>query len=225
MFDSGIFVGLITVVLVGIGISLYVNKVRHERFGEAARQRGWTYHKKLNSMRRQVVEDVRGGRSGNAFVSVFEGSVDGQQFFAGTAQWTETSGSGDNRRTETFKRKVLTRPIPLRAPRMRLEKEGFLKNIFNRDIKTEWEVFNKTWIITGDDPRFVSAVLSPTMQQWLMDHTDYHFALRSGWITVFTGENRMLQVDDVDGFLAASTGFCDEIASFIWQDYGTGSSR
>lgn len=222
MFGDALVPIILVLALAVMGIGFYLSKKRHERFAEAARQRGWTYHKKLSSMRRQVVEDVRGGRAGNEFVSVFEGSFDGQPFFAGTAQWTENRGSGDNRRTETFHRKVLTRPIALQAPRMRLEKEGLLKNIFNRDLKTEWEVFNKTWIINGDDPRFVSAVLSPTMQQWLMDHTEYQFALRSGWITVFAGEDRRLEVEEVDGFLAASAGFCNQIAPFIWQDYGTG---
>lgn len=222
MFDSGIFIILIIALIVGgIAIGAYMTKKRHERLAGFASQRGWKYHKKLNSMRRQVVVDVGGGRSGNAFHGVFEGELQGRPFYAGTAEWDETTGSGDDQTTKTYRRAIITRPISLNSPSMRLEKESFLTKIFNRDIKTEWEEFNKAWLIKGDDPRFVSAVLSPTMQQWLMHHQDYCYVLRPGWVSVYSPRDARLQYEDIDTLIAASTGFTEQILPFIWQDYGT----
>lgn len=222
MFGDSSFIVIVIVVLAGVfGITMYVSKKRHERAAEAAKSRGWTYHKRFDSLRREVVKDVRGGRSGNAFVGVFEGEFEGGRFYAGTAQWTETTGSGDNQQTQTHHRPILTRAIPLDSPAMRLEKENFVTKIFNRDIKTEWEEFNKEWRVTGDDPRFVSSVLSPTMQQWLMRNPGYCFVLRPGWVSVYRPDSDRLDVEDVEGLLAVSAAFTGEILPFIWQDYGS----
>lgn len=209
--------GLVLLIIVAVAVTTGVfNRKRHERNRALAAERGWSYQAKMPGMARQVVSDVGGERSGRAFVGVFEGTTDRGVFYAGTAQWTEHRGSGENQSSETVRRKVVTMPIPLAAPRMRLEREGFLKNIFNRDLKTEWEEFNRAWIVTGEDPRFVSAVLTPTMQEWLMP-IRVSYLLKPGWITVYA--DGRLEAADVDVLLPALTGFCDRITPFLWQDY------
>ena len=220
-------VNFFIIVVIVFGLILFVaehfTRKKHEKNLAYAQSRGWRYHKQHPTLARVAVQMVGGGRRSNSFRMVFEGQSAGRPFLAGTARWTESSGSGKNRSSETHYRRVVLRPIELNVRDVRLVKEGFFNNLFNRDIKTEWEVFNEQWKVTAPDERFVHALLSPTMQEWLMRHSDLNLCLDSGWLAFYT--NGQLAAEEVDSIVARSDGFLAQIPRFLWQDYGYPGGR
>lgn len=214
--------GLVAIIAVG-AYQMYAKKKKNEENQLYATDRGWTYHKKHPTFARQAVQAVKGGRDSNTFQMVFEGRDNNVPFYAGTAVWTETTGSGDDRKTSTYYRKLIMRPLGLNVQGARIEKETVFNNMFNRDIKTEWEEFNKAWKISSNDHRFVHALLAPAMQEWLMRNTDLNFFVSSGWLYVYAVGR--LEKESVDHYIRVSNEFREKVPEFLWQDYGTGGGN
>ena len=105
------------IVVIVFGLILFVaehfTRKKHEKNLAYAQSRGWRYHKQHPTLARAAVQVVGGGRRSNSFRMVFEGQSAGRPFLAGTARWTESSGSGKNRSSETHYRRVVLRPMNL----------------------------------------------------------------------------------------------------------------
>lgn len=57
-----------------------------------------------------------------------------------------------------------------------LLRQGVLGALNWKDIDIGDEQFDKRWIVKGDDPAYVHAVLTPTVRAWLMTFDDTHSA-------------------------------------------------
>lgn len=210
---------IILIAVIGVAVfSHYLQKKKHEENQRLAATRGYRYHQSYPSLAKQVVAAVDGGHESRRFTMVFEGEKEGLHFLAGTAQWTVTTGSGKNRNRRTYYRKVVMIPCELKVHEVRIQKENFFNNIFNRDLKTEWEQFNEAWKLTGSDPRFVHALLDQQMQQWFMRHQAKNFMLGEGWLYIYT-EGR-LEYEELDHYLEIGREFRERVPAFVWHDYG-----
>jgi hypothetical protein len=73
-------------------------------------------------------------------------------------------------------------PVDARCPRLAIAEENLLTRIADaltfRDVEFESEEFNRRFNVTGDDPRFATALCDARMMRWLLDHGDgYGFEL------------------------------------------------
>jgi hypothetical protein len=72
--------------------------------------------------------------------------------------------------------------VDARCPRLTIAQENILTRLADaltfRDLEFESEEFNRRFNVTGDDPRFATALCDARMMQWLLDHGDgYAFEL------------------------------------------------
>jgi hypothetical protein len=75
--------------------------------------------------------------------------------------------------TETLYTMISRTECPSAWPGLRLQAETFIskmaKKVGVKDLEVENEAFNKRWLINANDEEFAVLLLSPEVQEWLLD--------------------------------------------------------
>lgn len=130
-------------------------------------------------------------------------------------QFRYVTGSGDSRTTHT--RGFFYYPIPASFPSTRIKPAG----IFSKfgDIDTEWAQFNRTFDTHSESPQFVSALLNPRMQEFLLR------SLGGGAVTLHLIPGAMLlmlpswKARDYPVLRRIVAEFEKRVVPFLWSDF------
>lgn len=220
------FVLIAVVVFVIIGVVLVYQHLAHKKkvaeFTAYAAQRGWHYTEKDNSL----VDRYEGTPFGVGHTwrarHVLRGRHRDRDMVAFEYVFKETTGSGDDRRTETYYFTVVALDTPAPRPKLEVTREGLGRKLLGwvgiRDLQLESEEFNKTFHIKTEDDKFAYDILHPRMMEWMLaDHrtrtTPFRFE-RADLLTWLTGETKL---STVDYLLEYVCDVLDRTPSFVWK--------
>ncbi len=207
-----VFFVLLVVVFV---VAFVLERRRRDRLMAYAQEHGLTYTQRDRELGKYLRDNVDVGGHSHAATNILENipsPTAPDAFRYGNLRWK--TGSGDDETTHN--REFFLFPIPANFPATRLKPEGFFGRAMN-DINTEWMEFNKEWDVRSDNPHFASALLSPRMQEFLMEVTGNEFYIRPGTLIILGGR---YQCERCFQFRDLALQWQSLVVPFLWQDYG-----
>lgn len=210
-----------SVLLLGGGGFLYWRwlEKRKAEFRSFAQQRGLQYTEQDNSWAQRFQGEPFGkGRSRRA-TNIVVGQFGPHRVAAYDYQYTISSGSGQNRRSETYRFSIYTQALPATLPGLQVSNEGFLSSIGRRmgikDIELESEDFNRKFKVESDNRKFAYDVLHPRMMEWLL-HVDGP-PWRIEGSTLITWSKGRLQIPTIEQRWAFLGAVVEGIPNFVWD--------
>lgn len=216
MFTHLVPVFIVLVAAVVFIAAFVLDRRQRDRVMAYAQQHGLTYTRRDRELGKFLRDNADVGGHSHTAVNILENvpsSSAPDAFRYGELRWK--TGSGDDETSHD--REFFLFPIPANFPATRLKPEGFFGRAMN-DINTEWMEFNKEWDVRSDNPHFASALLSPRMQEFLMEVTGNEFYLRPGTLLVLGGN---YQHERCYQFLDLALHWRSLVVPFLWQDYGS----
>lgn len=212
-------IGLTLVVVVGVLGYLGAQRRRDEMAAYAA-SRGWRYETQQPALVDRFPGAPFGrGHSRQAF-NVIYGRHDGRDFCSFDYRYSETSGSGEDRRTTTYRFSVLAMSLGVPVPDLEVSPENLFGRVIGRltdsDIELESEDFNRAFTVRSPDRKFASDLLHPPMMEFLLAHPDVAWRLTGDSMLVIARGERSL--DQIDWTLDLMDAITDRIPEFVWRD-------
>jgi hypothetical protein len=221
---------LIIAVLVVVGAVLYFqHKARQKKIAEFtafAAQHGWRYTERDRSLVDRFLGDPFGQGHGRDAEHVLRGEHRGRQVMAFEYSYKETHGSGNDRRTETYRYTVVALSLPAGKPTLQVGREGFGRKLLGfvgvRDLQLESEQFNEMFHIktTGGTPgeKFAYDVLHPRMMEWMLgDQRARSAPFRFERGDLMTWERDKINLQKVQWMLDYLCDVVDQVPSFVWK--------
>lgn len=135
-------------------------------------------------------------------------------------QYTETSGSGEDRKSTTYPFSVVVLSPPAVLPELDIRREGLGDRIAGffgaRDVQFESEEFNRAYHVTSSVPKFASDVVHPEMMEFLMAFEDFSVQIAGRHIVLAVPGTR----DPVwyEGAMQTLGAFWDRVPQFVKDD-------
>lgn len=169
--------GVALFVLVFAGVWFLSSRMRKKRIAVLtawAQAHGWTYTADDQSLLELSHDEPFGQGHSRTTRDAFNGSIKGHEFVSFEYFYKVTTGSGDDRTTETYYYMVTCIVTPLSPYRLEIKPEGVLAGLARAvgftDLEFESEEFNKRFNIKANPERFAYDVLNPrTMERMLAD--------------------------------------------------------
>ena len=213
----GTFLVLATVLVV---VGLIQAKKRREELSAYAATRGWTFVARDDSLVRRFSGAPFGRGHSRRATNVLLGVWDDRPMVAFDYEYAETTGTGDDRSTTTYRYSVTVlntgAPMPALSVTPQNIVSGFFGRLTNRDIELESEEFNRAFLVTCEHRKFASDVLHPRMMELLLGRPDLGWRFEGdSMITVRRGQH---DPAEVDATLAHLDAVVDAIPEFVWRD-------
>jgi len=214
------------IAVVVIGAVLYFQHLAHKKkvaeFTAYANQRGWHYTVKDNSLVDRFDGNPFGTGHGRRAWHVLRGTHGDRDALAFEYMYKETTGSGDDRKTETYYFTVVALATPAPRPRLEITKEGLGRKLLGfvgiRDLQLESEEFNKTFYIRTEDDRFAYDILHPRMMEWMLaDQRARTIPFRFEHANLVTWQSGQIKLSTVDRLLEYVSDILDRTPSFVWK--------
>lgn len=217
-------IAVIAVVVIG-GALVYqhlAHKKKVAAFTAYAAQRGWQYTEKDNSLVDRYEGHPFGGGHSRRARHVLRGRHRDRDVLVFEYVFKETTGSGDDRKTETYYFTVAALATPAPRPKLEVTREGLGRKLLGfvgiRDLQLESEEFNKTFHIKTEDDKFAYDILHPRMMEWMLaDHRPRTIPFRferADLLTWRPGEIDLSKVDELVGYVC---DIMDRTPSFVWK--------
>jgi hypothetical protein len=198
------------------------HKKKVAEFTAYANQRGWRYAERDNSLVDRFDGSPFGAGHGRRAQHVLRGRHRDRDVLAFEYMYKETTGSGDDRKTETYYFTVVALATPASRPRLEITREGLGRKLLGfvgiRDLQLESEEFNKTFHIRTEDDRFAYDVLHPRMMEWMLaDHRTRTIPFRFERADLVTWRSGQIKLSTVDSLLEYVCDIMDRTPSFVWK--------
>ncbi|TCP57068.1 hypothetical protein EV191_1011020 [Tamaricihabitans halophyticus] len=199
------------------------NKKKIAHFTQVAQQRGWQYRPKDSS--------VLGRFRGSPFNSrghsrrarhVFSGQHRGKPFCCYEYTYKVTSGSGSNRRTQTYYFRIASVSTPATRPTLEISKEGWGSKMLDfvgvRDLQLESVEFNKAFKIKTENDKFAYDVLHPRTMEWMLhDPRAPETPVRFENGGLVTWERGKFDLEWMQPRLDYLCEFVERVPEFVWK--------
>lgn len=214
------------IVVAAIGVSWFLSHRAYKKkvaaFAALAYQRGWRYTEKDRSLVKRFDGQPFGSGHNRQVRHVLEGGYRGRDVLAFEYTYQETSGSGDDSRTETYYFTVVSLATPAARPRLEITREGRGRRLLGligvRDLQLESEEFNKTFHIRAENDRFAYDILHPRMMEWMLaDERARTTPFRFEQADLVTWQRGRIEVSTVDHLLDYVCDVMDRTPSFVWK--------
>ena len=203
-------------------ISHLLHKKKVAAFTKFAAERGWRYAEKDRGLvGRYEGRPFNIGHS-RSTKHVLRGAHRGREVVVFEYIYKETTGSGDDRKTEIYRNTVAAVSTPAPRPTLELSKEGLGRKLLGlvgvRDLQLESEEFNKAFHIQTENDKFAYDILHPRMMEWMLaDHRartiPFRFE-RADLLVWRPGEIELSRVDEMAGYVC---DILDRTPSFVWK--------
>jgi len=220
------FVVLALAVAAVCAVLVLVAVLEHRRVSELRAEclrRGWTYRAEdLSLVDRWTAGPFGTGQTRRAR-HVVSGRNGDRAFLAFEYSYKRSSGSGDQRRTTTYRFTVCTLGLPVPLPMLRVDPEGWVSRFTDAvgimdQVDVESEAFNRAFAVRATDRKFAYDVLHPRHLELLLAGD------RMGWwiegTEILSSAERRLDLGRVDGTLTGLARVVDQIPGFVWRDRG-----
>jgi hypothetical protein len=214
-------------VLVVAGLAIYAaiaNSKRRERLFAAATARGWTYTAEQPELVSRWTGTPFGRGDSRHAREVLSGSWRGAGFWAFTYSYETSSTDSKGARTTTTHRYAVTAlALPAYLPTLEVAPESLMGRFsqavgIGSDIDVESEDFNRTFRVESRDRKFASDVLTPRLVEALLAGPRDPWRIEGPCI--LTWDTGTVEVEQVDGRLAALQLVVSAIPAFVWKDHG-----
>lgn len=216
LFFGGFFVLAAVLVVVG----LVQAKKRREKLSAYAATRGWSYAARDDSLVHRFTGAPFGRGHDRRATNVLRGVWDGRPMVAFDYQYDETTGTGDDRRTTTYRFSVTVVNTGAAMPALSVTPQnivsGFFGRLTNRDIELESEDFNRAFLVTCEHRKFASDVLHPRMMELLLGRPDLGWRFEAdSMVSVRRGHH---EPAEIEATLAHLDAVVDAIPEFVWRE-------
>lgn len=213
-----------TLVLLGVVAAVVVALLqaakRRDELAAFAQSRGWTY---ARSDRRWVTH-FRGAPFGRGHArnaeNVLTGLHEGRQMVAFDYRYDETTGTGENRSTTTYRYSVVALSLGADLPALSVSPEGFFGRLVGRitgsDIELESEDFNRAFTVTCPDRKFAFDVLHQRTMEFLLQHRQTAWRFERGMLLM--AERGTHSPDQVLARLGFMTALLGHVPEFVWRE-------
>jgi len=182
-------------------LSYLAEKKRREALAGLAGELGWRFAPERDSSHDDEYahfEIFRRGHSRRAYNTMFGELEDGgRRYFAkaGDFVYKKTSGSGDNRRTTTYRFSYLILHLPWPGvPDLLIRPEGLFDKLAGAfgfdDIDFESEEFSRKFHVKSPDRRFAYDVIHPRMMEYLLQSRPLAVDIERGRCCLSDGSRR-----------------------------------
>lgn len=135
-------------------------------------------------------------------------------------QYTETSGSGEDRKSTTYPFSVVVLSPPAVLPELDIRREGLGDRIAGffgaRDVQFESEEFNRAYHVTSSVPKFASDVVHPEMMEFLLAFEDFSVQVAGRHIVLTETGTR--DPAWYEGAMRTLGAFWDRVPQFVKHD-------
>jgi hypothetical protein len=218
---------LIAVIVVAvIAVGWYLQHLAHKKkvaaFTAYAARRGWRYTEKDRGLVDRFEGQPFGVGHGRTARHVLAGPHRDRQALAFEYLYKETTGSGDDRKTETYYFTVVALATPAPRPKLEVTREGLGRKLLGfvgiRDLQLESEEFNKTFYIKTEDDKFAYDILHPRMMEWMLaDHRPRTIPFRFERADLLVWRSGRVELSTVDELLEYVCDILDRVPSFVWK--------
>ncbi|WP_126688175.1 DUF3137 domain-containing protein [Nocardioides ferulae] len=218
------FAGFVALIVVLIVLSHRAEKQRVQTLTAYAAARGLAYARSDRGLVGRF--DGSPFRSGYARTvsHVLRGTHDGRAFVAFDYSYKESSGTGDDRKTTTYRYAVVALHLGVTAPALSVSPENMFGRVVGRltnsDIELESEQFNRAFTVRCPDRRFASDVLHPQMMELLLHWPDRGWRFAGDSMLVVTRGQQTPQ--SIDAKLHMMDAVLDAIPEFVWRGLAGG---
>ena len=194
-------------------------KRRREELAALAAARGWTLTPRDDSLVRRFDGRPFGQGTGRHADNVLRGEHDGRAMVAFDYQYTTTSGTGDNRTSDTHHYSVVALSMGALLPALSVMPEGMfgrmVGRLTNTDIELESEAFNRAFTVRCPDRKLAFDVLHPQTMQLLLRWPDLGWRFEGDSMLVVTLGRH--SVEEVEARLGVMDAILDGIPDFVWE--------
>lgn len=217
---------LVIAAVVVVGLVLYFQYQAHKKkvaaFTALARERGWHYTERDRGLATRFVGTPFGEGHGRDARHALRGSHRGHEMLAFEYSYKETTGSGDDRKTETYRYTVVSIGLPAPMPTLQVNREGLGRKLLGfvgvRDLQLESEEFNKAFHIRAENDKFAYDVLHPRMMEWMLaDERALSTPFRFERGDLVTWQEGRIDVSDVDWMSNYVCDVVERVPSFVWK--------
>jgi hypothetical protein len=215
-----IIVGLLVVAAV-VYFQWQAHKKKVAEFTAFAKQRGWSYVERDDDLVDRFLGAPFGRGHGRTARHVLTGTYRDREVLVFEYTYKETEGSGNDRRTETYRHTVVSLSTPASRPTLEVGREGLGRKLLGfvgiRDLQLESEEFNKAFHIRTEDDKFAYDILHPRMMEWLLaDGRALATPFRFERGDLVTWDREEIDVHKIDGMLDYLCDVLDRVPSFVW---------
>lgn len=210
-------VGILVLAIVAVVFGHLAEKRRREELAAFAGEIGWRFDpsRRSNDPLLARFEQFRRGHSRRAF-NTLNGTLDARGLEcdaqAGDFLYKQTSGSGKNRRTTTYRFSYLVLDLPFRAvPDLVIRREGMFDKLTSvlgfDDIDFESDEFSRKFFVQSRDRKFAYDLIDPRMMEFLLAKSPPRIELEAGFLCLTDGSSRWdphqfgVQLDTARDFL------------------------
>ncbi len=225
MGKGGIWLLVIVVILIAVAV-LVVRWQLHKRkvaaFQAFAAQRGWIYRERDRTLTERYLGTPFGQGFGKDAEHVLAGQHRGHGLIAFEYTYKERQGSGDSKRTVTYRNTVVALATPAPRPTLELNREGIGRKLLGlvgiRDLQLESEEFNKTFHIRTEDDKFAYDVLHPRTMEWMLaDQRCRDLPFRFERADLLTWREGSIDLQEVVWMLEYLCDVLDRVPGFVWK--------
>jgi hypothetical protein len=225
MGGSGASLLVILVVLIGIAVLVINWQLRKRKvaaFRAFAARRGWRYVERDNRLAKRFLGAPFGKGSARRCTHVFIGEHRGRLLTAFEYIYEETSGTGDDRRTTTYRNTVVALSTPAARPTLEVSREGFGRKLLGlvgiRDLQLESDEFNKAFLIRAEDDKFAYDILHPRTMEWMLaDQRCQDQPFRFERADLLTWRKGSIDLQTVVWLLDYLCDVLDRVPTYVWK--------
>lgn len=217
-------VALVVVVIVAavLFFSHQAHKKKVAEFTAYAGRRGWRYAERDDALVERFDGQPFGTGHGRRAYHVLRGRHRDRDVLAFEYVYKETTGSGDDRRTETYYFTVVALGTPAFRPKLEVTREGLGRKLLGfvgiRDLQLESEEFNRAFFIKAEDDKFAYDILHPRMMEWMLaDQRARETPFRFERDHLVTWDAGRIHLSTVEHLLEYVCDVMDRTPSFVWK--------
>lgn len=207
------------VMAIMLGISLYMTKLKREKWQAWAKSVHWSYQGELKN---NLARSLRGGPFGTgksrSLSHVVQGRCNGLP--ATSLHYSYSTGSGDDRTTYHYH--VLRLTIGgAKFPLTELSHENWATRLFE-DIQFEDAEFNRQWRVTGSSRHFAHRLIHPRAMEWLKSYPFPPFTTL--WLeenAVWIAKRGYLQPHELAPYFETLCAFAHQMPRFLLDEVGS----
>lgn len=217
-----IFVAFATLIVIAIIVGLAAERARREALTALAKEQGWRYVEgkdKAFEKRFPEFDCFRKGHSRYA-ERLLLGAAQGRELVGFDYHYAETSGTGKDESTTTYRFSGVILDSGLTLAPLSLREEHFgdrISAFFGMgDIDFELAEFNRTFHVRSPDRRFATDVLQPSSLEFLLESP--RFRVEFGPRRILVWRDKRFEPADFLAALALAEGLLERLPpSFVLE--------
>ncbi|GAB5904358.1 MULTISPECIES: DUF3137 domain-containing protein [Mycobacteroides] len=218
--------GVALFVLVFAGVWFLSSRMRQKRIAALsawAQAHGWTYTAEDQSLLGLSHDEPFGQGHSRRFQDVFNGSIGRHEFVSFQYTYKVTTGSGDQRSTETYYFMVTCLVTPPSPYRLEIKPEGLLAGLARAvgftDLEFESDEFNKRFNVKANPERFAYDVLNPRAMERMLADQRYSQPLRFENGRLLTWRRGKLDEQRIASEVQYLIDTVEPIPAYAWEQH------